>query len=57
MQVRMCTKPAINFAKKSVVNLANSYAFGSVIKNINRKFDKMYEKRAFVHWYVGIGLD
>jgi tubulin alpha len=27
-----------------------------VIERINKKFDKMYSKRAFVHWYVGEGL-
>ena len=27
-----------------------------VAELINEKFDKMYAKRAFVHWYVGEGL-
>ncbi len=24
---------------------------------LNRKFDLMYAKRAFVHWYVGEGME
>jgi len=24
---------------------------------INQKFDLMYSKRAFVHWYVGEGME
>lgn len=29
----------------------------SIFSRLNRKFDLMYSKRAFVHWYVGEGLD
>jgi len=26
------------------------------LKNQAKKFDKMYSKRAFVHWIVGLGM-
>lgn len=29
----------------------------SIFSRVNHKFDKLYAKRAFVHWYVGEGLD
>jgi tubulin alpha len=37
--------------------LANTTAIGEVFQRINQKFDLMYAKRAFVHWYVGEGLE
>ena len=30
---------------------------GDVISRMDRKFDVMNKKRAFVHWYVGEGLE
>lgn len=29
----------------------------TIFGRVNHKFDIMYAKRAFVHWYVGEGLD
>ncbi|KAA3678561.1 tubulin alpha [Paragonimus westermani] len=37
--------------------LANSTAIGGAFVRLDRKFDLMYHKRAFVHWYVGEGMD
>ena len=28
-----------------------------VFSRIDHKFDPMYAKRAFVHWYVGVGME
>lgn len=28
----------------------------SILKNIANRFDRMYHKRAFVHWFVGVGM-
>jgi len=37
--------------------LANSTAMGDVFRRMDQKFDLMYAKRAFVHWYVGEGME
>jgi len=37
--------------------LANSTAMGDVFRRMDEKFDLMYAKRAFVHWYVGEGME
>merc|ERR1711964_218332 len=33
--------------------ISNSTAIAEVMSRIDHKFDLMYAKRAFVHWYVG----
>merc|ERR1719359_2720117 len=35
--------------------ISNSTAIAEVMSRIDHKFDLMYAKRAFVHWYVGEG--
>lgn len=37
--------------------LASTTAIAQAWQNIDHKFDMMYAKRAFVHWYVGEGMD
>jgi len=37
--------------------ISNSTAIAEVFQRINTKFDLMYAKRAFVHWYVGEGME
>jgi len=37
--------------------ISNSTAIAEVFSRIDHKFDLMYSKRAFVHWYVGEGMD
>ena len=37
--------------------ISNSTAIAEVFSRIDHKFDLMYSKRAFVHWYVGEGKD
>jgi len=37
--------------------ISNSTAIADVFSRINQKFDLMYAKRAFVHWYVGEGME
>ena len=32
-------------------------AFIEVFQRLDHKFDLMYAKRAFVHWYVGEGME
>jgi len=37
--------------------ISNTTAIAEVFSRINHKFDLMYAKRAFVHWYVGEGME
>jgi len=43
--------------KRAVCMISNSTAIAQVFSRINRKFDLMYAKRAFVHWFVGEGME
>lgn len=43
--------------KRAVCMISNSTAIVEVFSRINKKFDLMYAKRAFVHWYVGEGME
>jgi len=42
---------------KLVSMLSNTTAISEVFNRINKKFDVMFAKRAFVHWYVGEGME
>jgi len=42
---------------RAVCMISNSTAIAEVFSRIDRKFDLMYAKRAFVHWYVGEGME
>merc|ERR1712008_6812 len=37
--------------------ISNSTAIAEVFSRIDHKFDLMYSKRAFLHWYVGEGME
>ena len=37
--------------------ISNNSEINAVFVKIGQKYDAMYEKRAFVHWFVGIGID
>jgi tubulin alpha len=43
--------------QRAVCMISNSTAIADVFSRINQKFDLMYAKRAFVHWYVGEGME
>ncbi|KAI8057799.1 alpha-tubulin [Syncephalis plumigaleata] len=43
--------------KRAVTLLANTTAIADAWERVNNKFDLMYMKRAFVHWYVGEGME
>ena len=40
-----------------VCMVANTTAIAEALSRIDHKFDLMYAKRAFVHWYVGEGME
>merc|ERR1712107_208035 len=42
---------------RAVCMISNSTAIADVFSRIDHKFDLMYSKRAFVHWYVGEGME
>jgi tubulin alpha len=42
---------------RSVLNISNNTAIAQTFAQCDYKFDLMYDKRAFVHWYVGEGME
>jgi len=40
---------------RAVCMISNTTAIADAWSKLNHKFDLMYAKRAFVHWYVGEG--
>jgi tubulin alpha len=42
---------------RALCMLSNTTAICSAWSRLNHKFDLMYAKRAFVHWYVGEGME
>lgn len=42
---------------RSLTMLANTTAVAQTFSSMDKKFDLMYAKRAFVHWFVGEGMD
>ena len=42
---------------RAVCMLANTTAVVEAFSRLNEKFDLMFRKRAFVHWYVGEGME
>lgn len=43
--------------KRSVTMLSNTTATASLFTELAHKFDLMHKKRAFVHWYLGEGME
>lgn len=39
--------------KRAVCMISNSSAITEVFSRLSHKFDIMYAKRAFIHWYTG----
>ena len=42
---------------RAVCSLSNTTAIMEAWARLDHKFDLMYAKRAFVHWYVGEGME
>ena len=42
---------------RSACMIGNSTEVKKIFSRVNHKFDLMFAKRAFVHWYVGEGMD
>jgi len=43
--------------QRSMLMISNTTAIAEVMGRMDHKFDLMYAKRAFVHWYVGEGME
>ena len=43
--------------QRAVCMLSNTTAIADAWARLDHKFDIMYSKRAFVHWYVGEGME
>ncbi|KAJ8363022.1 hypothetical protein SKAU_G00118530 [Synaphobranchus kaupii] len=43
--------------QRAVCMLSNTTAIAEAWARVDHKFDLMYAKRAFVHWYVGEGME
>merc|ERR1711988_1970760 len=58
-QASCCYHRTRDLAKvmRAVCMISNSTAIAEVMSRIDHKFDLMYSKRAFVHWYVGEGME
>ncbi|KAI0700772.1 tubulin alpha [Cytidiella melzeri] len=60
----ICNEPAalvpggdLARTSRSLCMLSNTTAISSAWSRLDYKFDLMYSKRAFVHWYVGEGME
>eukprot|EP00252_Welwitschia_mirabilis_P011525 TRINITY_DN2578_c0_g1_i4.p1 TRINITY_DN2578_c0_g1~~TRINITY_DN2578_c0_g1_i4.p1 ORF type:complete len:386 (-),score=49.43 TRINITY_DN2578_c0_g1_i4:371-1528(-) len=42
---------------RAVCMISNNSAVAEVFSRLNKKFDLMFARRAFVHWYVGEGME
>jgi len=43
--------------QRALSMISNTTAIADVFSKVNHKFDLMFAKRAFVHWYVGEGME
>merc|ERR1712150_110314 len=43
--------------QRAVCMLSNTTAIAEAWSRLDHKFDLMFQKRAFVHWYVGEGME
>ena len=43
--------------QRAVCMVANTTSIAETLSRIDHKFDLMYSKRAFVHWFVGEGME
>merc|ERR1712110_916893 len=43
--------------ERALLNICNNTSISTCFQTIDQKFDLMYDKRAFVHWYVGEGME
>nr|CAD7265574.1 unnamed protein product [Timema shepardi] len=54
---RQCLVATWLRSQRAVCMLSNTTAIAEAWARLDHKFDLMYAKRAFVHWYVGEGME
>ncbi|GIX66284.1 tubulin alpha chain [Babesia caballi] len=54
-----CVVPGDDLSKvsRAVCMISNSTSISEVFIRMDKKFDVMYAKKAFVHWYLGEGME
>merc|ERR1719160_2116280 len=52
----VCNTPTIGL-QKSGTFLGNSTAIQEMFKRIGAQFNAMFQRKAFLHWYTGEGMD
>jgi tubulin beta len=52
----ICDIPPLNL-RSTATFLANTSATANVFRRIVRQFTSIFEKRAFIHWYTGEGME
>ncbi len=55
-KVSVCNVPAVG-QKITATLLANNTALQDVMERVREQFNKMFRRKAFLHWYVNEGLD
>jgi len=57
-EVKIPKKDIMKVAERNVTMIGNNVAVSRVFtERITKKYDMMYSQRAFVHWYVGEGME
>ena len=63
-KLRICNEPPAHIpggdlakVSRSLCMLSNTTAISTAWSRLDHKFDLLYSKRAFVHWYVGEGME
>lgn len=63
-KIGICNEPAASVpggdlakVSRSLCMLSNTTAIAAAWGRLDRKFDLLYSKRAFVHWFVGEGME
>lgn len=51
------TQDMIVGTERAVCMISNTTSIGDVWSHLDAKFDLLYKKRAFVHWYCGEGME
>ena len=57
MKLDQGVRGLLGVPRRSVAMLTNSTCIGKLVAAANHKYDAMYAKRAFVHYWLGEGIE